>query len=90
MAGMRIGRIRIELNVPGFNEYRKQPGIQGDLHDMGERIADAAGGGDDYAVVDDTSNPTRARVVVKTDSFKAMADEAKNRTLSRALDAGRR
>ena len=57
-----------------------------DLQARARRIAAAAGEGMevDYAV-----GARRARASVRTASFAAMRAEAKNRALSRALDAGR-
>lgn len=78
----------IKFNYSAFNQLRSDPAIQAELHRRGEAIAAAAGGGDDYKVID-SPNRTRARVIVVTATPEAMREEATNRTLSQALDAGR-
>lgn len=83
-----MAKVTIQINVPGFNEFRNQAAIQEDLHRRGEAIARAAGGEPDFAVVD-SPNPTRARTLVITATPKGMTEEAVHRSLTRALDAGR-
>jgi hypothetical protein len=84
----RLMTFKVEINVDGFNEARRSAAIQADLRARGERIAAAAGGASDYSVQDAPSK-TRARVIVATATTKARHEEAVNRTLLGALDAGR-
>lgn len=83
-------RIRIEINhaevarlLRGEGEYA---GIREDLRRRAQRIADAAGPGN---VVEEGGSRHRARFVVLTETEQAMIAEARDRSLSRALDAGR-
>lgn len=57
------------------------------LEEAGAAIAAAAGDG---VEVETFIGRNRARVTVRTATYKAMLDEAQNRTLTRAIDAGRR
>lgn len=83
------GRIKkIKFHYEGFNELRKSPEIAGDLHRRGEAIAQAAGGGEDFVVIDAPSS-SRARAIVATATVDGMLAEARDRSLTRALDAGR-
>lgn len=83
-----MGSVRISLNIPGFNEFRNQAGIQEELHRQAQAIADKAGGSPDFVVID-SPNPTRARSIVITATPKGMEEEATKRSLTKALDAGR-
>lgn len=85
---MAKSKFRLKIEPEGFNQIRRDPAIQADLHRRAEAISAAAGGGDDYVVIDSPSS-TRARVVVVTASPAARQAEATDRTLTRALDAGR-
>jgi len=80
--------VRIEITPGAITEILKSPEVQADLRARAERIAAAAGDSEDYEV-DSRVGATRARASVRTASYAAMKDEAKNRTLTRALDAGR-
>lgn len=79
-----MATFRLEINVEGFNEARRQPEVRDYLHQQANRIASNAGGEPDYLVIDATGR-TRARYVVLTATAKAKRDEATNRTLSRAF-----
>ncbi|ROS62203.1 hypothetical protein EDF38_1306 [Frigoribacterium sp. PhB160] len=81
-------KVRIEITPGAIQEILKSAEVQADLRDRAERIASAAGSSEDYEV-DTRVGRTRARASVRTASFEAMRDEAENRTLTRALDAGR-
>ena len=83
------GKIKkLRFHYQGFNALRKDPALTADLTARGERIAAAAGGEPEIVVITGASK-TRSRVVVATGTPAAMNDEATNRTLTRALDAGR-
>ena len=78
---------RVKVNRRVLVGYLKgDGGVAEDLKDRAARIAAAAGEGmeTDYAV-----GRNRARASVRTATFAAMRAEAKDRALSRALDAGR-
>lgn len=75
---------RLEINVAGFNEVRRQPEVRNYLHQLADRIAANAGGEPDYLVIDATG-ATRARFIVLTATAQAMRDEATHRSLSRAF-----
>jgi dsRNA-specific ribonuclease len=79
-----MSKFRLEINIQGFNEVRRQQEVRDYLRSYAERIAANAGGEPDYIVVDATG-PTRARYVVVTATAKAMRDEAVHRTLSKAF-----
>jgi hypothetical protein len=83
-----MSKFRLKVHNDGFNEVRTAPAIVDDLLARGHRIASAAGGEPDF-VVHESSNATRARVVVVTATAKGMEAEAHDRKLTRALDAGR-
>lgn len=60
--------------------------MKADLERRAQRIAAAAGGG---VEAEASVGPNRARAAAFTATFEAMHDEATNRSLTRALDAGR-
>lgn len=78
--------MRVKLNRTGVRQLLQSPEIQGDLTRRARAIATAAGPG--FEVI---SGPgaTRARAMVVTDTFDAMLAEARDRALSRSIDAGR-
>lgn len=84
-----MAKVRIEINVPGFNEFRKQSAVQADLLARGERIARKAGGAPDFETRVYPDNRTRARVTVGTATTKGRIEEAAHRSLTKAIDAGR-
>jgi hypothetical protein len=79
-------RIEVKLNSAGVKALLKSPGIQADLRRRGNAIASAAGPGHR---VDSEVGRNRARVEVVTETFEAMQREARDRNLTRAVDAGR-
>lgn len=82
-------KVRVEINVAGFNEFRKQPALQADLLARGERIARKAGGSPDFETRVYPDMRTRARVTVGTATTQGRIKEAAHRSLTRAIDAGR-
>ena len=89
-----MAMIRIDLNSPeirrllqGKGDYE---GVQADLKRRAEAIAAAAGGPEAGFEVGTNVGPNRARASVVTTTIEAMRAEAEDRTLTRALDAGRR
>ncbi|HLS46088.1 MAG TPA: hypothetical protein VK045_11695 [Ornithinicoccus sp.] len=79
-------KVRIEMNPAGFQAILKSAEVQADLGRRAEAIANAAGDGMD---VDVRVGRTRARASVRTGSPEAMRAEARDKTLTRAIDAGR-
>lgn len=82
-----MGDIRIEIDDAAAEALLKSAEVRTDLLRRAHRIAAAAGTGS-YDVASSTT-PTRARVSVGTADYAARKAEATNRSLSRALDAGR-
>jgi hypothetical protein len=78
---------RIKLNNKAFRDLRTSDAVQADLAERAQRIADAAGDG--YEVGDGEVARNRARASVVAVTEQARADNARNNTLLRALDAGR-
>lgn len=84
-----MAKVRIEMNIPGFNEFRKQPAIVDELVARGNKIAAAAGGPPDFTVEVTPGMRTRARVTVGAATTAGRRKEAVDRVLTRALEAGR-
>jgi hypothetical protein len=78
--------VKIVLNRKGIRELLRSPEVLRDLERRAHNVAAAAGIG--YAV-DSEVGPNRARASVRTDTIDAMIDEATERRLTKALDAGR-
>lgn len=76
----------------GYRDYMRTPEVLKLLEEAGDRIAAAAGG--DAAGFEVEVEPTSGRrrvprVSVRTATIAARLEEARNRTLTKALDAGR-
>lgn len=74
------------LNEEGIRELLRSTEMADHLKDRAEKIAAAAGPGHEVRTDD---GPNRARASVVTATPEAMRSEATNRTLTRAIDAGR-
>lgn len=81
-----MAKPKVVLNKKGVRQLLKSPEMQKAMNDRARRIAAAAGPG--HAVESDNSGD-RARAAVVTRSMAAKRAEAKNRTLTRAFQAGR-
>jgi hypothetical protein len=81
-----MAKIRIEMNPKAIGELLKSQPVQDDLKARADRIAEAAGDGMLASV---RVGKTRARASILTDTIAAKRAEAKDRALTRALDAGR-
>lgn len=81
-----MSTVRVEINKAGVRALLKSVEVQADLKRRAEAIAAKAGDGMEVET-DVGANRARAVVVTRTESAKKA--EAKNHTLSRALDAGR-
>ena len=81
-----MAKPKIVLNKKGVQQLLKSPEMQKLMTDRARRIATAAGPG--HAVEPDNTGD-RARASVVTRSYAAKKAEAKNRSLTRAIQAGR-
>jgi hypothetical protein len=84
------GIVKIELISAGVRQLLQGPEIQADLARRAGAIAAAAGASGGEFGHDVRVGHSRARAMVWTEDFAAMEAEAKNRALTRAVDAGRR
>lgn len=83
-----MAKPEIKLNSAGVRELLRSPAVLQNLVSRGEAIARAAGGEPDFTVNASTGR-NRARVHVVTETARARRLEARDRILSRSLDAGR-
>lgn len=81
-----MARVDIELNSAGMAELLRDDGVRQDLERRARRIAAAAGPG---MAVQSSRGRRRALAMVWTDTPEAKRAEAKDRKLTRAIDAGR-
>lgn len=81
-----MGLEKLKLNPAGVKELLKSSGVLADLADRAGAIADAAGPGFE---ADSDVGTNRARASVRTVDYEARKAEAKERALTRAIDAGR-
>jgi hypothetical protein len=77
---------RIELNRAGVKALLKSPEMVADLGQRASRIAQSAGPGHSHEA---KAGRNRALASVWTTTRQAREDEARNRNLTRAIDAGR-
>lgn len=78
--------MKVKMTAGWRKPLLKAPGVRADIRRRADKIARAAGPGFVAEVYDGTP---RWRASVRTDTYEAMVDEAENRTLTRAFDAGR-
>lgn len=78
---------KIKLNLEGFRKLRTSKKVIEDLERRGRNVAAAAGPGMEASTY---VGRNRARVSVIANTPAAKRREAKDRALTRALDAGRR
>lgn len=78
--------VTVKLNPAGVKDLLRSSEVQGDVQRRVDRIAAAAGEG---MKSDVTVGAGRARGAVWTATTRAKRGEAKDRRLTRALDAGR-
>ena len=76
----------LKLNRSGIRELLRSDEVADDLRRRAEAIARAAGDGHE---VDVEVGPNRARAAVITDTLEAKAREARKRSLTSAIEAGR-
>lgn len=77
---------RIVFNYAAFNAVRRSQAVVADLARRGAAIKEAAGEG---VGVSTSVGATRARVVVATETRAAAEREARDKTLTAAIGAGR-
>ncbi|MGV9364522.1 hypothetical protein [Amycolatopsis sp. NPDC003731] len=80
------GKVTLKLNSAGVVELLKSEGVLSDLADRADAIAAAAGPGFES---DWERGPKRARASVRTTDYESRLAEARERALTRAIDAGR-
>lgn len=78
---------KLEINDEAARALLNSSEVRADLLRRAHAIANAAGAG--VYDVSEGRTPTRARVSVGTGDYAARKAEATNRSLTRALDAGR-
>lgn len=81
-----MSKVRIEFHSEGFAALLRHPGIEADIRQRAEAIAEAAGEGVDAVVV---QGRDRVRAVVQTNTPEAKRAEAEDKTLTSAIGAGR-
>lgn len=86
---MVVKGMRIKLNRAGIRELLTSEKVASDLQRRAEKIASAAGGAEVGFEAVKTGGPARARSIVITTTHEAKNREARDRTLTRAIDAGR-
>ena len=77
---------RIKLNLKGFEQLRRSPGVKADLRRRADAIAEACGDG---FVAASGEGRTRSRAAVIAAHTRARHVNARDNTLIRNLDAGR-
>ena len=77
---------RIKLNLKGFEQLRRSPGVKADLRRRADAIAEACGDG---FVAASGEGKTRSRAAVIAASGRARRANARDNTMLRNLDAGR-
>lgn len=78
--------IGFRVHGDGVRKLLRSDEVRADLERRAQAIADRAGSG--FAAESEVGS-NRARAVVYTADFDAMLAEAQQRTLTRAIDAGR-
>ncbi|ALJ20380.1 hypothetical protein [Microbacterium sp. No. 7] len=81
--------LRIQINSDGAKALLQSAAVQADLMGRAQSIAAAAGGEEAGFVAEPSVSPDRASAQVITTTYAARAREARDRTLTRAIDAGR-
>lgn len=79
--------IGVQINRKAVGDILKSPEVRDDLAKRAARVEEAAGADDFVAVSFDGKD--RAQALVRTKTYEGRRKEATDRTLTRALDAGR-
>lgn len=85
---MAVKGFRLKVHSEGAKAILESAGVVADLERRGKAVAEAAGGADDFEVRTERRHD-RPVVFVRTASIDGMRAEAKDRSLTRAIDAGR-
>lgn len=80
---------KIELNKAGVRQLLTSPEVVADIARRAASIAATASGSGGEFGHDVVVGKSRAHGMVWTDDFDAILAEAKNRSLTRSIDAGR-
>lgn len=88
MAKTRITKWKWNVRT-GYREFMRQSAVLSSLKSAGEAIASAAGEGVEVESQARSGSRGTPRVAVVTVTTEAKVNEATDRTLTRALDAGR-
>ena len=83
---MRPGIIKVKVNPSGVAALLRHPGVREDLYARANRIKAAAGHGHTVKVF---QGHDRVRAHIKASTKQAQAAEARDRALTRAIQAGR-
>lgn len=81
-----MGNVRIVVNHAAVRELLRSPAVLKNLEERARRIAAQAGEGMEVGTY---IGPNRARATVITATVEARLAEARDRALTRAIDAGR-
>ena len=81
-----MAAVKVKLNPQGIRELLTSREVERDLLERGRRIDAAAGGGH---TVEATTGAKRVRVGIVANEPETMLREARDGSLSAALDAGR-
>ena len=80
--------VKVQLNITGLRELRKEPGIKAELYKHGKNIAERANGmlGEEgYVAEQPADGKTRSHVNVKCDTPHAYYSNLKHNTLLKAV-----
>lgn len=83
-------RVKIHWKRGVFAEIRTLPAVLSELDSMAEAIANRAGDGFEARAAENTGGKVRGRAAVVTASMKAIRRNAREQTLLKSMDAGRR
>ena len=81
--------VRFKFKSGGFAAVLNSPGVRGEITRRTNAIAEAAGDGFDGDVIDGSYGGGRPIGIVRTANTSARRAEAKDKKLSKAIDAGR-
>ena len=81
-----MGKVEVKINSSAARSLLRSPEVLAELKRRADAVATAAGEGNEVAL---SVGSGRARAAVYTATYDAKKSEAEDRTLSRALDAGR-
>lgn len=86
---MARSRVTLRIVGKGVGELLRSPGVKADVRARAQRVAGQVSASTDMRVIVEDRTGVRARYRVVIDDPGAKAQEAKDRTLGRAIDAAR-